>query len=623
MFCPHDGTLLLKRGELAERWVGQVLEDRYRILSVLGQGGMGVVYLGEHLRIGKEVAIKFVNAEGADPMAIRRLEREARTVALIGHENIVSVLDFGTTSDGSAFLVMERLYGETLEQRLAKTGAMELPHVCHILVQAAFGVEAAHHCGVIHRDLKPGNIFLAEEHGRKDVVKVLDFGVAALERPMATIDVTDSGLKFILGTPGYLAPEQARCEPVDARTDVFALGITMYEMLCGESPFKGDDPIQSVIRTLNAEPLPLSQRVKSLPVAEQVDELLRQVLQKHPDARLPSMKAFRSVLIDLRRRMGEPTRRNAEHIGRSTIPIRPPLVGWVSTAGQKTVVELSGCLDERADLMSIQERIVGPEVIIKLSRITRINSAGLLAWNRWLRALIAKGFRLSLHEVANVLVAQANTDHSFLENLPVISFYAPYYCDACGGESLVLVTADDARQRGLGRGTCRHCGGTTILDEVERTYLLFLTRDTNDQGFSDRRRYVRVPLDVTTSIEYCGVEYGIEIVNVSMTGVLFTYNEEVPLRIDDELVLRLPCTAKSNAIALQARVVRTTKQSDRFTCGAMFLSLAETDRIALEALLSAIVSGERSTMLAVMPEMGPSVSHAVTLKVPSESKSLT
>jgi len=463
---PHD-----------DRWLGRILEDRYEILRPLGTGGGGSVYAARHLRLGTEVAIKIVDIQDRQETLVRRLEREARAVALIGHENIVGVLDFGFTSDGSAFLVMQLLQGETVEQRLDRVGTLPLGTTCGILTEVAYALEAAHECGVIHRDIKPGNVFLSRERGRTDHVKVLDFGIAALQGGVASGLPSNLSGTLVVGTPAYIAPERLRQgAAIDHRADVYSIGAMMYEMLVGEPPFLEATPVATMIRILQDDPEPPSRRARELPLADAVDDVVASMIAKEPDKRLPNMRAVRMRLVQLRQALSEPTRRTAEVFDQPTSRLRRPLTGWVTTAGDTTTVELNGVLDERTNLDAVSERIVGPLVEIRLGRVSRINSQGSYRWTQWLRGLLARGLVPSLHDASVAMIRQANLTPDFFEEVPVVSFQVPYYCPACGLERVFLFQLEDVRFQPLPTQPCDACHGTMSLDDVEETYLLFARR---------------------------------------------------------------------------------------------------------------------------------------------------
>jgi len=214
---------------------GEVLGDRYEILEVIGSGGMGVVYRAVHTTIGKSVAIKVLADEFSHREAlVERFMQEARAASLIRSEHIVDITDFGFARDGIPYFVMEYLEGQTLASRLQAQGRMPWKQAREVILQICNALQAAHDQGVIHRDMKPDNVFLLDRGARAPLVKVLDFGIAKIASD-ADKNLTRTGT--VMGTAAYMSPEQAQSLPVDVRTDVYAAGIVLYEMLTGRVPF--------------------------------------------------------------------------------------------------------------------------------------------------------------------------------------------------------------------------------------------------------------------------------------------------------------------------------------------------------------------------------------------------
>jgi serine/threonine-protein kinase len=238
--------------------VGQVIEGRYRVLGVLGEGGMGVVYEGEHLQLGRRVAIKaLVRRLADDPVAIARLRNEARLASALGHPNIVEVYDMGTLPDGAPYLVMERLEGETLAQRLRRERTLPIADAIEIVQQILSALAATHARGVLHRDLKPENVFLSRRPGLAPLARVLDFGISKQMDPVGDEGghtLTRTG--FVMGTPSYMAPEQVRGErALDGRVDLYAVGVIGYEMLLGRLPYTGRNPAMLAVEMLKSKPV--------------------------------------------------------------------------------------------------------------------------------------------------------------------------------------------------------------------------------------------------------------------------------------------------------------------------------------------------------------------------------
>lgn len=219
-----------------QTFVGLVVDNRYRIRRRIGEGGMGTVYAAEHVDIGKSVAVKILRRQfSGDKQLVERFRREARAASRVGHPHIIDVTDFGTTEDGCAYFVMEHLEGLDLADVLVREGPLDPARATRIAIQICQALRAAHHAGIIHRDLKPENVFLVSRDGQADFAKVLDFGIARNLSPEAS-RLTNPGMT--MGTPEYMAPEQMMGRPADSRTDIYALGALMYEMVIGAAPFR-------------------------------------------------------------------------------------------------------------------------------------------------------------------------------------------------------------------------------------------------------------------------------------------------------------------------------------------------------------------------------------------------
>ncbi|PTL78181.1 serine/threonine-protein kinase [Vitiosangium sp. GDMCC 1.1324] len=274
--------------------VGAVLRDTYEITSLLGKGGMGAVFLARHRRLpGKQVAVKvLLNSASLNPELYARFRREAEIASQLGHPNIVEVLDFDTLQDGTPFLVMEYLRGESLEQRLSR-GPLPLDAALSLTRQIGSALQAAHRAGVVHRDLKPANVFLVPTDSGGVVgerVKLLDFGISKM-LDSQTLQTQDA---VLIGTPQYMAPEQAlgKNSEVDARTDLFALGCIVYEMLSGRTPFAGEGGsiVQVVFRIVHTQPEPLASLCPDLPGA--IVSAVERALAKTPQDRYPDVASF-------------------------------------------------------------------------------------------------------------------------------------------------------------------------------------------------------------------------------------------------------------------------------------------------------------------------------------------
>lgn len=273
--------------------VGQILGEKYLVRGFLGRGGMGVVLDVEHISLGKRFALKLLHEDrGRDPQAIARFEHEARTIGALGHANICDVYDFGQLDDGRPFLVLEKLEGESLAERLARESVLAPSRALWVVLQVLSALEAAHEKGVVHRDVKPPNVFIARAGGRAEIVKLLDFGVS--KETAQPLDLTASGL--VVGTPAYMAPEQALGETTnDPRIDLYACGVLLYEMLCGARPFSGENYNQTILAILEGTFQPLLERRPELP--RTLDEIVKRALAYDPKDRFGSAQEFQHAII--------------------------------------------------------------------------------------------------------------------------------------------------------------------------------------------------------------------------------------------------------------------------------------------------------------------------------------
>ena len=254
--CPIDGEMTLvaaKKEPTAADRVGQLIAGRYKIQAVIGQGGFGAVYRAQHSATGDLVAIKVLrtDVQGAQDV-VARFRQEAKQTSKLKHPNTVRVFDFGQMDDGNLFLAMEFLEGRTLSELLRKESPLQPERLVHIAVQVLKALSEAHAKGLVHRDLKPDNIFLQTVHGEPDFVKVLDFGIAKSVSGDTAADMTSTGA--IIGTPRYMSPEQAEGQGVDLRTDLYSLAIILHEGLAGTTPFLAESPLSMLLRRVQEEP---------------------------------------------------------------------------------------------------------------------------------------------------------------------------------------------------------------------------------------------------------------------------------------------------------------------------------------------------------------------------------
>jgi serine/threonine-protein kinase len=269
-----------------EAWLGKIVDGRYRVLEVIGRGGMGVVYRVEHLRMGKIAAMKVLHHDLAhDPDVVARFEREAAAVSKLHHPHTVQVFDFGNAA-GALYLIMELVRGQDLARIIERDGAMPWARAAPLLAQVSGALQEAHELGIVHRDLKPENVLITRTTGGRDYAKVLDFGLAKLDQRGAPKRETER--QAIVGTPYFMAPEQIRGDDVDARTDIYSFGSMMFELLTGQHLYTGSTAVGVLTKHLTADPDAPSMRVPKMGIPPAVDHLCRKALAREPDDRWQS-----------------------------------------------------------------------------------------------------------------------------------------------------------------------------------------------------------------------------------------------------------------------------------------------------------------------------------------------
>src|SRR5690349_5462013 len=289
-FCPADGTALRPKG--SDSLVGSVLADRYHILKRIGEGGMGRVYLGEHVKMNRQCAIKVMSpALVNDAESASRFAREASNAARIIHPNVAAVFDYGE-SDGLVYLVMEFVDGEPLSRLLAREAPFGLERAIDLSRQIADGLGAAHELGIVHRDLKPDNILVSRSRSGREVVKVVDFGIAKAMQEGAGEALTRTGL--VIGTPEFMSPEQLLGDPIDARSDLYALGCIMHLMLTAAPAFDAPTREQMIKRRLSENPPHAQALDPGIPDA--IDRVISRLLARTPEDRYASAAEVREAL---------------------------------------------------------------------------------------------------------------------------------------------------------------------------------------------------------------------------------------------------------------------------------------------------------------------------------------
>ena len=343
--------------EGAKRLVGTTVGGRYKVTSLLGEGGMGAVYLVEHMLMRKRMALKVLNAElSKNREMVARFEREAMAAAHLEHPNVVAATDLGFTDEGALFLVLEFIDGKSLREVL-NFGPISSARVIHIARQISSALQRAHSVGIVHRDLKPENVMIMNRDGDPDFVKVLDFGLAKIRLEALVDDISQRSetlTKYgtIFGTPAYMAPEQAAGGEVDGRTDLYALGAVMYELLTGWVPFDADDPSVILRQQILAPVPPMSQKAPSVKVPAALDAMVMKLLEKNPDNRYKDARHLLDALAELAAAEGlryEPSsplgRLNIPNSGVRDLDNRPTVMGDKDYPGQAGTGESMAQID--------------------------------------------------------------------------------------------------------------------------------------------------------------------------------------------------------------------------------------------------------------------------------------
>jgi serine/threonine-protein kinase len=329
-FCANCGALMPTLAEAgADPLIGQLIGGRYRVTGVLGEGGMGIVYVGEQ-QMGstvRKVAIKTLHAHlSKDPSVIARFHRECGTVAQLEHPNTIKFYDFGSTADGTLYIAMEFVAGKPLADVLTH-GPLSVDRTVKIMRQVCGALDEAHLQRIIHRDLKPENVILTDRAGETDFVKLLDFGIAArTESADAQKEQKLTQQGMVLGTPPYMSPEQFTGKALDARSDIYSLGVMTYEMLAGRLPFDADTPWQWATQHMSVQPIPFEVSAPSKNIPDGMRKAILKALSKNRDDRQPSAREYFTELSDG---------------GRVTVESHPDVGGATGTAAMAQVPDFS------------------------------------------------------------------------------------------------------------------------------------------------------------------------------------------------------------------------------------------------------------------------------------------
>ncbi|WP_267969000.1 serine/threonine-protein kinase [Myxococcus stipitatus] len=320
-FCPACGATLVRAPD-ADDYVGNTIAQKYRVEALIGEGGMGKVYRARQIALDKVVVLKVLrHTLLSDERTVARFQREAKAASRLNHRNSISVLDFGQAEDGALFIAMEYVAGQDLHQILSREWPLAEGRVVRIVSQVLGALSDAHGAGVIHRDLKPENIMVEQRRNEPDFVKVLDFGIAKIT------DSTDDGpaltrAGFVCGTPEYMSPEQARGAQLDHRSDLYAVGVILYQLMTGLLPFESDSAVGFATKHLTEEPPPPTRRRPEARISPGMERLILRALSKSPDDRPANAEAFRAELlaVDKERRRTESAPRRPQSAVLAPLP---------------------------------------------------------------------------------------------------------------------------------------------------------------------------------------------------------------------------------------------------------------------------------------------------------------
>jgi serine/threonine protein kinase len=311
-----------------DEYIGKTLAKKYRVEALIGEGGMGKVYRARQLALDKPVVLKVLRQSLlSDERTVARFQREAKAASRLNHPNSISILDFGQAEDGALFIAMEFVPGQDLHQILTRDWPLPEARVVRIVSQVLSALSDAHSAGVIHRDLKPENIMVEQRRNDPDFVKVLDFGIAKITDASGDDGPALTRAGFVCGTPEYMSPEQARGAQLDHRSDLYAVGVILYQLTTGLLPFESDSAVGFATKHLTEEPLPPTRRRPEARISASMERLILRALSKNPDDRPSTAEMFKAelVAVDRERRRSESTARRSA-VAAPPVPMSSPVL---------------------------------------------------------------------------------------------------------------------------------------------------------------------------------------------------------------------------------------------------------------------------------------------------------
>ena len=346
-FCPKDGTALRSQTTEVANLVGSVIAERYHVLSKLGEGGMGQVYLAEHVKMGRQSAVKVMHpANVHDTATIARFNREAANASRIDHPHVAGIYDFGETPEGLVYLAMQYVEGPTLTAIMQANRALDPRRAAELTRQVAEGLHAAHALGIVHRDLKPDNIMVTVDRDGVECVKVVDFGIAKAAGGVAQ-KVTQTGM--VVGTPEYMSPEQLSGDEVDARSDQYSLALVAFNMLTGDLPFPSESTQTSMVMRLTERPWSLADMKPEIAWPAEVQAVMSRALERLPTDRYETTREFGRALHaavatmpELPKAMPGPSTPGVPTITTPTAPVRRSTTRSLAAPGRREILFAAG-----------------------------------------------------------------------------------------------------------------------------------------------------------------------------------------------------------------------------------------------------------------------------------------